>query len=127
MTPLTILVTGANKGVGYGICQTLLTASSLPRHSTIYLTARNTALGEKALSELRKMHSPSASRLVFQPLDIASQTSIDAAYELVRDRHGRLDVLVNNAGVELDSVQGMLCFLLPDMHKLLWSGKKRSR
>lgn len=44
-----ILVTGANKGIGYGIVRTLL--SSAPRSSVIYLTSRNEA-GRKALSEL---------------------------------------------------------------------------
>jgi NAD(P)-dependent dehydrogenase (short-subunit alcohol dehydrogenase family) len=41
-------------------------------------------------------------------LDVADAASINAAAAMVRARHGRLDVLVNNAGILLDGKTGLL-------------------
>ena len=47
----TIVVTGANKGIGYGIVKGLLTSPS-SQHSRIVLTSRNEELGKKAFDTL---------------------------------------------------------------------------
>lgn len=94
-----ILVTGANKGIGYGIVRTLLTAA--PPSSTIYLTSRNEQAGRKAFSELSS--TSSRSYLVYHRLDTSDQRSIDTLFGEIRNKHGHLDVLVNNASVAYDS------------------------
>ncbi|MFI5610611.1 SDR family NAD(P)-dependent oxidoreductase [Amycolatopsis sp. NPDC051903] len=60
----------------------------------MYLGSRDLTLGEQAAAEL------AAEGLAVTPvrLDVTSATDIDAAARLLEDRHGRLDVLVNNAG-----------------------------
>lgn len=90
-----ILVTGANKGIGYGIVQNLL--SSAPPSSTIYLTSRNEEAGRKALFKLSG--GAGRSKLVYHKLDISNQESIDAMFDKIKSAHGQLDVLVNNASV----------------------------
>lgn len=90
-----ILVTGANKGIGYGIVQNLL--SSAPSSSTIYLTSRSEESGRKALFELSG--GAKRSKLVYHKLDISNQKSIDAMFDKIKSAHGQLDVLMNNASV----------------------------
>jgi NAD(P)-dependent dehydrogenase (short-subunit alcohol dehydrogenase family) len=86
MTDTTIaLVTGANKGIGREIV-TQLAARGL----TVLLAGRNPELVEPAAAEL-------GVRPVI--LDVTDDASVAAAAKLVETEYGRLDVLVNNAGI----------------------------
>jgi NAD(P)-dependent dehydrogenase (short-subunit alcohol dehydrogenase family) len=81
------LVTGANKGIGLQI------AKDLAAHGfTVLVGSRNLEAGEKAAK------SVAADARALQ-LDVTNQASIAAAAERIRSELGRLDVLVNNAGV----------------------------
>ena len=64
--------------------------------------ARDQQRGEKAAAELRA-HGLTVE---FLNIDITSQTSVDGAASEVEARHGRLDVLVNNAGIATDLMPG---------------------
>ena len=89
------LVTGANKGIG------LETARQLARDHghTVLLGARDQTRGEEAAAKLRK-EGLDVQFLAVNPTDDASVT---AAAREVEARFGRLDVLINNAGVLLDA------------------------
>ena len=79
------LITGANKGLGFE------TARQLIEHGhTVYLGARNIQRGQAASSEVGGQ---------FVQLDVTADTSVAAALGIIGEREGRLDVLVNNAGV----------------------------
>jgi len=79
------LITGANKGIG------LATARALgERGMTVLVGARDRDLGQAAAKELDAR---------FVQLDVTDADSITAAADLVRAAYGRLDVLVNNAGI----------------------------
>jgi NAD(P)-dependent dehydrogenase (short-subunit alcohol dehydrogenase family) len=91
------LISGANKGIG------LETARQLGKLGyTILLGARDLAKGEAAAEEL------TADGVDARPLklDVTSQTDIEAAAELVEKEYGKLDVLINNAGVNFDETWG---------------------
>ncbi len=91
------LVTGANKGIGKEISRQLSTEGAL-----VLRGARDEQRGQQAVADLR------AQRLSveFIQLDVTSQSSVDQAAAEVARRHGRLDVLVNNAGIAVDLLPG---------------------
>lgn len=97
-----VLVTGANKGIGYAIARGILADHD---DTFVFLGARDTKRGTTAVAKL-KAESPSfADRVRFVQLDVASDESVAAAVEAVRSAlgdGGRLYGLVNNAGVGHD-------------------------
>ena len=92
-TGRTVLVTGANSGLG------LRTAEVLAgKGARVLLACRSAERGAKALEQVRAAAAGAAPELI--PLDLSELASVRAAAASVRDRTGdALDVLVNNAGV----------------------------
>lgn len=93
------LVTGANKGIGYEIVKALL-ASPKPYH--VLLGSRSLERGHQAAAQLRSELPSTANTVEPLQLDLLSDASIDAAFSAVQSAHGRLDVLINNAGLTRD-------------------------
>jgi NAD(P)-dependent dehydrogenase (short-subunit alcohol dehydrogenase family) len=91
-TGRTLVVTGANSGIGLEAARTLAGAGA-----HVVLACRDAARAEAAAGELRRAH-PRAS-LECLPLDLASLASVRDFAKAFADRHPRVDVLVNNAGV----------------------------
>jgi NAD(P)-dependent dehydrogenase (short-subunit alcohol dehydrogenase family) len=91
------LITGANRGIGYTLALTL--ARDYSFH--ILLGSRNPSSGAAAAATLRD------EGLSVEPLtiDLGDDDSITYAATTVRERYGRLDVLVNNAAILLDKNQ----------------------
>ena len=87
-----VLITGANKGLGYHLARFLL--GNAPEFDKIIITSRNIDLGLAAKQSLG--HSE---RLDFHQLDVTSQESIQTLKNYVASTYGHLDVLVNNAAV----------------------------
>ena len=85
------LVTGANRGIGREVVRQLL-----DRGFRAILTARDAAGGRAAASELGAE---------FLRLDVGDDGSVDRCLGTVEERHGRLDVLVNNAAIHYDTWQ----------------------
>ena len=79
------LITGGNKGLGYEAARRLKEQG----HS-VYIGARDGTRGRAAAEALR---------VRFVQLDVTDDASVDAAAEDIRRRDGRLDVLINNAGI----------------------------
>ena len=86
----TALVTGANKGIGYEIAVGLGALGW-----SVGVGARDEERREAAVEKLRAAGVDAFG----VPLDVTDDASVTAAAELVEERAGRLDVLVNNAGV----------------------------
>lgn len=95
MTETIALVTGANRGIGREISRQLAAKGVL-----VMMATRDPERGEKTVAELKAQGLPAE----FVQLDVTSQASVDNAAAEVERRHGRLDVLVNNAGIALDWV-----------------------
>ena len=92
-----VLVTGSNKGIGYGIIETLLEKKSKLK---IVLTARNNELGEKSFKELSEKYPSEKDHFYYHQLDITKSDSIDNLMKWIKDTFGgQIDYLVNNAGV----------------------------
>ena len=88
------LITGANKGIGKEIGRQL-GASGM----TVLVGARDAARGKEAAEELKGGGADAYPIIV----DVTDQVSIDAAAVQVERDYGRLDVLVNNAGISIDA------------------------
>jgi NAD(P)-dependent dehydrogenase (short-subunit alcohol dehydrogenase family) len=91
------LITGGNKGIG------LETARQLGKLGIAVLVgARDLAKGEAAVAELKK--DGVDARAV--KLDVDNPSDYAAVAKLIEKDFGRLDILINNAGVLLDSRNG---------------------
>jgi NAD(P)-dependent dehydrogenase (short-subunit alcohol dehydrogenase family) len=86
----TCVVTGAASGIGYAVSQALLEYGAC-----VCMTDRDTELLASAIAQLK----PHAGRVESAPLDVTQHEQVRHAIQDVASRHGRLDVLFNNAGV----------------------------
>jgi len=94
------VVTGGNRGIGLEVCRQLG-----QQGWRVILAARDPAAGERAAARLRKERL----EVEFRPLNVADPGGIAAfAAQAARDP-GRLDVLVNNAGVSLKGFDAQVC------------------
>ena len=84
------LVTGANKGIGYEIAAGLGALGW-----SVGVGARDDERREAAVEKLRAAGVDAFG----VPLDVTDDASVAAAAGLIEERAGRLDVLVNNAGM----------------------------
>jgi NAD(P)-dependent dehydrogenase (short-subunit alcohol dehydrogenase family) len=102
MTDKTVaLVTGANKGIGFEIARGLAA-----RGCAVLLGARDAGRREEAVRRLADLDVTGVELDVTGiELDVTDPATIEAAAKTVDERFGRLDVLVNNAGVTGDFTQ----------------------
>jgi NAD(P)-dependent dehydrogenase (short-subunit alcohol dehydrogenase family) len=85
-----IVVTGGNRGIGFEICRQLAV-----RGAQVVLTARRPDAGDEAVKRLARQ-KPSAE---FRPLDVTDPASAAALRDHLEGAFGRLDALINNAGI----------------------------
>ncbi|GAA1605934.1 SDR family oxidoreductase [Kribbella sancticallisti] len=93
MTKDIALVTGGNKGLGREIVRQLATEGL-----TVHLGARDNELGRAAQREL----AAEGLDVRFVQLDVTDDASVEAAAKSIEAENGRLDVLVNNAGIMIE-------------------------
>lgn len=90
---LVALVTGANKGIGFE------TARKLASHGMkVILTARDATRGTEASSKL----AGKGMDVSFQQLDVTDSEDVNRVAAFVEKEFGRLDILINNAGIAID-------------------------
>jgi len=83
----TILVTGGNRGIGLEICRQLDEIGF-----SVILGSRDFIKGREAASSLGK-------NVIVQQLDVTNEDSIQNLFGFVKKEFGKLDVLINNAGL----------------------------
>ena len=85
-----VLITGASSGIGRATAEAFAAAGA-----SVALAARSTG----ALHEAAQAIEARGGRALAVPADVTQRASVDACVRAVRDTFGRLDVLVNNAGL----------------------------
>ena len=88
------VVTGANRGLGLETVRQLA-----KRDIRVIVTCRNASRGEAAFEKLLA----EALDVLFHTLDVTSESSVAELGAFIHSRCGRIDILINNAGVFLDS------------------------
>ncbi|ADF40450.1 gluconate 5-dehydrogenase [Priestia megaterium DSM 319] len=89
------LVTGASSGLGFSMAEALLQAGA-----TVALASRGGTKLDQAVEKLKREGYPA----VGIPLDVRSEQSVNHAVEWVKREWGKLDVLINNAGIGMRTV-----------------------
>jgi len=90
------LITGASRGIGAAI------AEKLAREGFhVLINYSSNAEKAEALATLLRSEGFQADPLRF---DVAASASVDSAFAQIQERFGRLDVLVNNAGITIDGL-----------------------
>ena len=86
------IVTGGNGGIGLGMARGLARAGA-----HVVVAARNAEKSANAVREIERVggHASAVS------VDVADETSVTRLMDAVRTRHGRLDILINNAGINI--------------------------
>jgi len=103
------LVTGANRGIGLEI------ARRLARQGLqVVVGSRDPKSGEQAAAALSEDGS-----VVAQPLDVTDAASVERAVAAIDTRFGRLDALVNNAGILIDEGKRASTIPIEDVRRTL--------
>jgi NAD(P)-dependent dehydrogenase (short-subunit alcohol dehydrogenase family) len=91
------LITGANKGLGYEMAKQLAKTGV-----TVVLAARDQAKGEAAAGKLKA----EGLDVQFLKLDVTNKDDRTAAAAYLEKNFGKLDILINNAGIAADGIAG---------------------
>jgi NAD(P)-dependent dehydrogenase (short-subunit alcohol dehydrogenase family) len=92
MSHKTAVVTGAGSGIGRAVAIALMKAGY-----SVALCGRR----ESALQETAKGAAGPSSKTLVVPTDVADAASVARLFQAVRDAFGRVDVLFNNAGINV--------------------------
>ena len=91
-----ILITGANTGLGFEIVKALYASD---KSYDIIAAGRSLAKIEDAIKTASAATPSAQSKLHPLQIDIEDDNSIEKAFEVVNSQFGKLDALINNAGI----------------------------
>jgi len=92
----TILVTGGSRGIGRGICMAFAHADNC-----IYF---NYSSDSEAAAQTEKLVADAGGCATGRRVNVASEKEVSEFVSLARDETGRVDVMVNNAGITRDGL-----------------------
>jgi NAD(P)-dependent dehydrogenase (short-subunit alcohol dehydrogenase family) len=96
-----VVVTGASRGAGAGIARALGGYGC-----TVYVTGRT----RSAIDATAEQVNAAGGQGIAVQVDHGDDNQVRALFERVRDEHGRLDILVNNAAIIRDEMMGRTKF-----------------
>jgi NAD(P)-dependent dehydrogenase (short-subunit alcohol dehydrogenase family) len=85
-----VIVTGAGQGIGYAIAESFASAGAI-----IAVADNNAEVGQEAVAQLNQR----GGKALFYVLDVRNKAAISDMTRDLESRYGRIDVLVNNAGI----------------------------
>lgn len=86
------VVTGGNGGIGLGMSQGLARAGA-----RVVIAARDAAKSKAAVEQLESMGADA----IAMEVDVADEGSVARLFELAHEKCGRIDIVVNNAGINV--------------------------
>jgi 3-oxoacyl-[acyl-carrier protein] reductase len=89
-------VTGGSRGIGRACCEALAEQGAV--------VVVNYVRGEAAAQEVAQAITARGGKADVLGFDVADSRAVDAAVDAVVQRHGRLDILVANAGISIDGL-----------------------
>jgi 3-oxoacyl-[acyl-carrier protein] reductase len=108
------LVTGGSRGIGRACCEALA-----EQGATVIV---NYVKGEAAARDVAAAIEARGSRADVAAFDVADTGAVDAAIDGLIKRHGKIDILVANAGISID---GLLLRLKDEDLEKLWATNVR--
>ena len=108
------LVTGGSRGIGRACCEALA-----GQGATVVV---NYVKGEEAAKEVAQAIAAKGGKAEIVGFDVADTSAVNAAVEEILKRHGKVDVLVANAGIAID---GMVWRLKDEDLERLWATNLR--
>jgi 2-dehydro-3-deoxy-D-gluconate 5-dehydrogenase len=99
LTGRVAVVTGGNGGIGLGMAEGLAAAGA-----TVVLAGRNATKGAAAVKQIKD----AGGKAEFAEVDVLSEASCRALIDGAAQRHGKLNILVNNAGTNIRKVPDIL-------------------
>jgi len=98
------LVTGSARGIGLAVAKELATKRRKTRvNHVVYLTTRDAGSVDQLTRKINIEMTGKIVGMEFLPLDVRDGDSVNNVMGLIAERHGKLDVLVNNAGKYFES------------------------
>ena len=92
LTGRVAIVTGGNGGIGLGMAEGLAAAGA-----TVVLAGRNATKGAAAVKQIKDAGGSAE----FENVDVTDEKSCRALIDGVAKKHGKLDILINNAGINI--------------------------
>jgi 2-dehydro-3-deoxy-D-gluconate 5-dehydrogenase len=86
------IVSGGNGGIGLGMARGLAGAGA-----SVVVVGRNTAKSDAAVRELNKL----GAEAIAVTADVCEEAAVDRLVNAARERFGRIDILINNAGTNI--------------------------
>jgi NADP-dependent 3-hydroxy acid dehydrogenase YdfG len=91
-----LFITGANTGLGFETVRSLCQST---KPYTILLGGRSIDKAKAAAKAAQTEFPRSLSKIEIVQIDIEDDQSISQAFEYISTKYGRLDILINNAGM----------------------------
>jgi 3-oxoacyl-[acyl-carrier protein] reductase len=91
-----VLVTGASRGIGRAIAERFAREGDL----VLINYVQSQSVAEEVLNGIQN----NGGQAELSRFDVANGTAVNAAFQQIIEKHGRIDVVVNNAGLAIDNL-----------------------